>query len=97
MVLIYTTKLSLQVMKILQEKTTDNLLFTIIRKFSKYVFASGLIFLSLVLLSSCASQKTVGLRKSKKRNCDCPSFTQLNDHQAPLQSYLISNYGKSRD
>jgi hypothetical protein len=47
------------------------------------------LFIVVLLLSACAPNRK-GMRKSKKKGCDCPSFSQLNpsdSHSDIIQFY----------
>lgn len=48
-----------------------------------------------ILIASCASQKPKGMRKSKKKKCDCPSFSTIEKTQQSPNTYLAFNGKKS--
>lgn len=48
-----------------------------------------------LFISSCASNKPNGMRKARKKKCDCPSFGHLEPHQNQQTLWVIN--GQSSD
>lgn len=51
---------------------------------------TALILLAL-LMEACASSKPKGMRKSRKKNCDCPSFSTLHPFKQNPNTFIAFN------
>jgi len=43
------------------------------------------------LMGACASSNPKGMRKKRKKNCDCPSFSKLDDVKQNSKTLLALN------